>query len=260
MCKGQTSPHCIDHARLLHLPEWNIGPGDAMQMDLLPNLPPCGEYKTVIDVFSRYLFAYLITDASAINVGKVLIDLMIKHAYLPTTLITDKGTTFTSTNFAEITQILGITLKCATTKHRRTIGKLKRTHASLKTNLKIACGEYRRQWYKYLLLAVLNHNTSYQAGFGCEPTRVFHKRNPYNILDHKLGKKQTSYSTEFVEEVQNRTKQNIMQSYIKYKGYYDRKAKTAPLKQKDYCFFCSLKRIIKDRKSHSEITVGPVHS
>ena len=119
---------------------------------------------------------------------------MTKHTYLPTTLITDKGTAFTSIIIAEIAQILVITLECATTKHPRTIGKLERTHASLKTNLKMACGEYRRQMHKYLPLAVLNQNTSYHASIGCyhvsigcEPTRVFHGRVLYNILDHKLG-------------------------------------------------------------------------
>ena len=171
---------------------------------------------------------------------------MTKHAYLPTTLITDKGTAFTSTSIAEITHILVITLKCATTKHPQTIGKMERTHASLKTNLKMACGEYRRQWHKYLPLAVLNHNTSYHASIGCEPTRVFHGKIPYNILDHKLGNnpnEQANPTTEFAEEIQNRTKilidktkQNITQSYIKYKEYYDRKAKAAPLKENDYCF------------------------
>ena len=78
---------------LLNLPEWDLGPEDAMQIDLLPNLPPSGGYEnvlTAIDVFSKYLFAYSLTDASAINVAKALIDIMTKHSYLPTTLITDK--------------------------------------------------------------------------------------------------------------------------------------------------------------------------
>ena len=242
-------PNATITPELLNLPEWYLGPEDAMQTDLLPNLPPSGGYEnvlTAIDVFSRYLFAYPLTDASAINVAKAIIDIMTKHAYLPTTLITDNGTAFTSTIIAEITQILSITLRCATTKHPQTIGKLERTHASLKTNLKMACGEYRRQWHKYLPLAVLNHNTSYHASIGCEPTRVFHGRIPFNILDHKLGNnpnEQINPTTEFAEEIQNRTKilidktkQNIMQSYIKYKEYYDRKAKAAPLKENEYCF------------------------
>ena len=220
-----------------------------MQIDLLPNLPPSGEYENIItamDVFSRYLFAYPVADASAANTAKVIIDIMTKHTYLPTTLITDKGSAFTSKLVAEIAQILGIQIRCATTKHPQTIGKLERTHASLKTNLKMASGAYRRQWHKYLPLAVLNYNTSYHSTLGCDPSRIFHGRIPYNILDHKLGLNPNPTilpTTDFAEEFQRRTqilldntKKNIMQSYLKYKEYYDRKAKASPLKQNDYCF------------------------
>ena len=49
---------------------------------------------------------------------------MAKHTYLPTTLITDKRTAFTSKLVAELAQILGIKTKCATTKHPQTIGNL----------------------------------------------------------------------------------------------------------------------------------------
>ena len=46
---------------LLNYPEWDQGPEDILQMDILPNLPPSGGYNhiiTAIDVFSHYLFAY----------------------------------------------------------------------------------------------------------------------------------------------------------------------------------------------------------
>ena len=84
---------------LLNLPEWNLGPEDALQIDLLPNLPASGGYENIItalEVFSRYLFAYPVVDASASTTARVLIDIMTKHTYLPTTSITDKGTAFTS--------------------------------------------------------------------------------------------------------------------------------------------------------------------
>ena len=41
--------------------EYMTSPEDAMQIDLVPGLPPSGGYEnivTAIDVFSRYLFAY----------------------------------------------------------------------------------------------------------------------------------------------------------------------------------------------------------
>ena len=247
--KDKRVPNNSKTPELLNLPEWDLGSEDAMQIDLLPNLPTSGGYQTImtaIDVFSRYLFAYPLVKATASNTAKVLIDIMTQHAYLPTTLITDEGTAFTSKIIDQITKILGITLKCATTKHPQTIGKLEGTQASLKINLKLASGEYRRQWHKYLTLAVLNYNTTYHSSIGCEPSKVFHGRIPYNVLDHKLvinPNKDFLPTTEFAEELQQRTqilidkaKQNIMQSYLKYKEYYDRKAKAAPLKEQDFCF------------------------
>ena len=72
-------------------------PEDAMQTDLVPELPPSTDYGnivTVLDVFSGFLFAYLTSIPEAKIVAKVLINIMFKHAYLPTTLSSDKGTVF----------------------------------------------------------------------------------------------------------------------------------------------------------------------
>ena len=220
-----------------------MSPEDAMQINLLPNLPPSGGNTciiTAINVFSRYMFAYPLIEATATTAAKFFIDIMIKHSYLLTTLLKDKGSVLTTSNIEEITQILGITLKCATTKHPQTIGKLERTLASLRTNFKMASGEYRRQWHKYLLLAVLNYNTTYHTSIGCEPTSVFQGRIPHNILDHKLGinpNEKLLPTTNFAEELQRKmqilfdqTKRNIMHSYLKYK------VREAPLKEKEFCF------------------------
>ena len=129
---------------------------------------------------------------------------------------------------------------------RKLFCKLERTHASLKTNLKKASGDYQRQWHKYFPLDVLNYDTIHHTSIGCEPSKSFHGRIPCNFLDQKLGNnpnKNFLPTTEFAEELQQRTqiliyqtKKNIMQSYLKYKEYYDRKAKAAPLQEKDYCF------------------------
>ena len=239
---------------LLNCPEWDLGPEDILQMDILPNLPPSGGYDhiiTAIDVFSRYLFAYPATRITATAVSKVIMDILCKHTYLPTTIITEIGTQFNAQVTHEIAAVLGIEMKHATMKHAQTIGLLERTHASVKTHLKAATGEFRNNWHKYLPLAVLNHNTTYHASLGCEPSRLFHGRIPHNILDYKLGYNPTPRyqpQTDIAEEIQKRmrtlldqTKKNIMQSYLKYKAYYDRKAKAAPLETTDYCYILNPK-------------------
>ena len=121
-------------------------PEDAMQIDLVPELPPSCGYEsivTAIDVFSPYLFAYPTENQDPKTIAKVLITIMTKHAYLPTTLISDKGTAFMSHVIKEVAGVLGITLKHATTKHAQTIGLHEQSHASIKQALKIETGERR---------------------------------------------------------------------------------------------------------------------
>ena len=165
-------------------------PDEAMQTDLVPELPSSGGYENIVkamDVFSRYLFAYPTSNQDSTRSAKVLINIMTKQACSPTTLISDKGTAFMSYVNKEVAGVLGITLKNATTKHAQTIGLLERSHASIKQAMKIERDERRSLWHKYVSNAVLNYNTSYHTSFGCEPSRVFHRRFPYIILDFKLG-------------------------------------------------------------------------
>ena len=224
-------------------------PEDAMQIDLVPELPPSGGYTNIVtamDVLSRYLFAYPTSNQDAKTIAKVLINIMTKHAYLPTTLISDKGTAFMSHVIKEVAGVLGITLKHATTKHAQTIGLLERSHMSLKQALKIETGERRSFWHKYVSIAVLHYNTSYHKSIGCEPSRVFHSRIPYNILDLKLGirPQQQLFPTpqiaqdifEQTEMIHQDVRKNAMQAYIKYKAYYDKKANASKLKEADYVY------------------------
>ena len=220
-----------------------------MQIDLVPGLPPSGGYEnivTAIGVFSRYLFAYRTSNQDAKTVAQVLINIMTKHANPPKTLISDKGTAFTSNVIKEVPGVLGITLKHATIKHAQTIGLLERSHASIKQALKIETVERRSLWHKYVSIADLNYNTSYHASIGCEPSRVFHGRNPYNILDFKMGirpQKIPPPDSQIAQDVLEQTetifpdfRKNAMQACIKYKADYDRKANASKLKQADYVF------------------------
>ena len=92
-------------ADLLNLPERDLGTEDAVQVDLLLHLTPSGGYEniiTAIDVFPRYLFAYPVTDAFAIKTPEVILDILTKHSYLPTTLIIDEATAITSELVAKV--------------------------------------------------------------------------------------------------------------------------------------------------------------
>ena len=247
--------------KMINNTEHVLGPEDILEIDILPNLPNSAGYQnivTMIDVFSRYLFAYPTQDTTAKTIGRCIVDVMTRHAYLPMLILTDKGSQFRSEIVAEITRILEIQIRHASTKHAQTIGILERTHASIKTALKESSGERRSMWHKYVQIAVMNYNTTYHETLGCEPSTVFHGRIPYNVLDLKLGirpKWKTTTNSDMVEQLQKQidevratAKDNIMLSYLKYKKYYDRKASAAPLKINDYCYILNPKADNKSAK------------
>ena len=188
---------CIRESRIDHslthllLQKPNEHPTEeAMQIALVPELPPpgrCWSFVTSVDVSFRLLLAYPTSNQDARTIARVIFNIMTKHAHLPTTFISEKSTAFMFRVNKEVAGVLGITLKHATAKHAQTIGLLERSHASIKQALKIETGERRSLWHKYVSIAVLNYNTSYHTSIDCEPSRDFHGRIPYNILDLKYG-------------------------------------------------------------------------
>ena len=99
---------CITESRtdrsIIRIPLQNsnehiTAPEHAMQSNLVPELPLSVDYEkivTAMDVFPRYLFAYPTSKQDAKTTAKDILNIMTKHAFLPTTLISDKGTAFMS--------------------------------------------------------------------------------------------------------------------------------------------------------------------
>ena len=142
-----------------------------------------------------------------------------------------------------VADVIGITLKHATTKHAQTIWRPEQSHASIKQALNNKAGERRSLWHEYASIVVLNYNTSYHTSIACEPGRVFHCRIPHNILDLEKGihpkqaPKPTLQNSKVVldqtQMIYQDVCRNAMQVYIKYKAYFDKKANSSKLKEAD---------------------------
>ena len=99
---------CIKESRidysLKRLPQQNPNehinaPEDAMQTDLVPKLPPSGDYEkivTAMGVFSHYLFSYPTSNQDTETFAEIIIHNMIKQGHLPTTFFPDEGSAFVS--------------------------------------------------------------------------------------------------------------------------------------------------------------------
>ena len=221
---------------------------------MIPELSPSGGYENIVtamDVFSKNLFFYPTSSQDAKTIAKVKINNMTRHAYLPTIITSDKGSAFMSQVIKEVAEVLGIRRQHSITKHAQTIGMLKRTHASLKKTLEVGTGERWSMWHKYVNITLLNYNTSYHKSIRCEPSRVFHGRVPYNVLNLKMRIHPRSISTpnaQIAEDVLKQTKWFSTMSArtpcklkSKTKHILIKKAKASKLKEQQNVYVLKLK-------------------
>ena len=142
-----------------------MGPEDILETDIQPNLPNSAGYQnivTMIDVFSRYLFAYPTQNATARTIGRCIVDVMTRHAYLPTLILSDKGSQFRSEVVAEITQILEIQISHASNETCTidwNFGKNTRFNQNCTEHID---RRIRSRWHKYVQIAVMQPNRLYQ--------------------------------------------------------------------------------------------------
>ena len=137
--------YAINTPDLIQIPERDLGAEDLMRIGLLPELRLSGGYENIItevDVFSIYAFAYPISNPTAVNTAEVNIDIVTRHAYLSTLIITHQRSVFISQVIHKLAEMLGINLKHVTSKYAQTIGVLERAHVTIKTSFKMVSGEY----------------------------------------------------------------------------------------------------------------------
>ena len=221
--------------------DYITAPEDALQFGMVPELPPSVGYEnmvTTMDLLLRYLFAYPTSSLDPKTVARVKINIMNKPAYLPMTIITDMGSTFVSHVTKEATDVLGITLKHASPRHAQTIGKLERSHASIKQASNLETSQRRALSHEYISNAVLNSNTSYHAGIGCKPSRGYHGRIPYNVPVLEMAirpQKSPKLNSQVSQDVFD-PREMFFQDVCKYKAYYDKRANASKLKEQDYLY------------------------
>ena len=222
-------------------------PAEMLQIDIVGQLPKSGGYSYILkgmDVFSKYMFAQPLTSISAEAVCKFIMQWFMRHSYIPLVILSDQGTQFTSRMLEELSTLLEFKIEHSTVKNAKTIGALERSHGPLKRYLRIYENQLPRDWHKYVDFAVFQHNTSYHSKIACPTTLIFHGRIPENPLDLSFSNKHIYHQQcqyDYISDIQSKratlfsqTKENLVNSFNKYREYYDRKAKTAPLKLYDY--------------------------
>ena len=227
-------------------------PFKRIAMDLVGPIYPASErgrrfILTIMDYATRYPEAVALSNIDAETVAEALLEVYSRIG-IPSEVLTDMGTQFTSSVMREVSRLLAIKQLTTTPYNPKCNGMVERFNATLKTMLKRMCAEQPRDWDRYLApLLFAYREAPHESLGGFSPFEMLYGRRvrgPMQVLKELLTKEGTDMEVkstyQYIMDLRERLEDTctlahdmLAKATAKYKAYYDKKAKPRSLKEGD---------------------------
>jgi hypothetical protein len=133
----------------------------------------------IVDRFTKYAhFVPMKHPFTAPQVARVLIDSVVKLHGMPKSIVSDRGSIFTSIFWRQLFQKLGTKLKFTTAYHPQTDGQTERVNQSLEMYLRCSIQENSKNWKQWLSLAEFWYNSCNHSSIGMSPFKALYGHEP----------------------------------------------------------------------------------
>lgn len=209
---------------------------DKIALDLMGPLPTTSAGNkyllTIQDLLTKYSVAVPLKSASAMDTADGVIEGFVCRFGAPKAILTDQGTNFLSSLMRSVTRKFRISQYKTTAFHPQSNGSLERSHHVLTEYLK----QYVRKnnWDTLLPYAMFSYNTSVYEGTSFTPhelvfeklARVPSADTPFDATDDNSYNSYLIDLREKLSESTLKARENLNQSKIRSKRYYDRRVNT----------------------------------
>lgn len=181
--------------------------------------------------------------ATSLSIADAFLKNFICRFGAPKSLLTDQGSNFLSSLMKNLAKKFNIKQYKTTAYHPQSNGSIERSHHVLSEYLKLHASN-TRDWDNWLELAMFSYNTSTHEGTQYTPHElVFGKiaRQPSANppIEENMDLTYLEYLVDLytkIRDVQELARENLINSKIKYKRYYDRKLNAKSFKVGDPIF------------------------
>ena len=184
----RTCPECQlgKDYKTKHVPKGHIhspGPWETVSIDIVGPLPVDGRSNryivTIMDVYSRYLIAIPVKNHKAATVSRCLYESVVAYFGAPRSILSDRGTEFTSVIWESLTQMLGAKIKLTAPYYPQGNAVIERSHRTLSNMLRTMLLEKkRREWSSLLPSIMLYMNSMIQEKTGVSAGEILFGRSP----------------------------------------------------------------------------------
>ena len=184
----RTCPECQlgKDYKTRHVPKGQIsspGPWETVSIDIVGPLPVDDRSNrfivTIMDVYSRYLIAIPVRNHKASTVSRCLYESVVAYFGTPRSILSDRGTEFTSVIWESLTQMLGAKIKLTAPYYPQGNSVIERSHRTLNNMLRTMLLEKRQgEWSSLLPSVMLYMNSMIQERTGVSASEILFGRSP----------------------------------------------------------------------------------
>jgi len=188
--RGKSSRH-LKHGELSPLPIPS-GPWKGITCDFVVDLPVSHGFDSLLVFVDRFTkMTHLVPcnkTADAPEFAKMFLDSVVRLHGLPDSLVSDRGSIFTSHFWKSLASLLGVQGRLSTSFHPQTDGQTERMNQTVEQYLRIYCNYQQDNWCDNLPLAEFAYNNAFQSSIHCSPFYANYGYHPRFTVDLRRTK------------------------------------------------------------------------
>jgi hypothetical protein len=204
-------------------------------MDYIVELPLSNGFDAVYVCVDRFTkMAHFIPTTTRVTAEESA-NLYLRHVFknhgLPTDIVSDRGTQFTSRFSSALLELCGVKSNKSTAFHPQSDGQTERVNQVLEQYIRIFCGYQQDDWSDLLPLAEFAYNNAQHASTGMSPFFANYAYNPRATLQVTTTLHSNPRAEEFIDRLKathDLLRRNLKEAQSKYKDNYDNKRKDKP--------------------------------
>ena len=225
----------------LPMPEWKW---DRITMDFVVGLPKTRKgYDSIWVIVDRLTksahFLPVQTTYTVAQYAQLYIQHIVSLHGVPVSIVSDRGTQFTSRFWQKLQEAMGTQLDFSTAFHPQTDGQSERTIQTLEDMLRMCVLDFKGSWDQYLPLVEFAYNNSYHSSIGMAPYEALYGRRCRSPLCWtEVGEKQIE-GPELVRETSEKVpliQDRLRTAFSRQQSYADPKRRDVQFSIGDHVF------------------------
>jgi Mor family transcriptional regulator len=225
----------------LPIPMWKW---DEVGMDFITGLPRTknghDSVWVVVDHLTKVAhFIPMLTTYAGDKLAKLYIDQIMKLHGVPSRIVSDRGTQFTSRFWRSLQRALGTKLDFSSAYHPQTDGQAERVNQILEDMLRACVLTYGKDWEDSLPYAEFSYNNNYQASIKMSPYEALYGRKCQTpLMWSKVGECYIE-SPDFIVAAEVKVaeiRENLKAAQSRQKSYVDKRRRELSFKVGDHVY------------------------